>query len=93
MSTYAVVGWIRSTWPESSEGSEYASVRTICLPVWSCVKTVKSALKSSFALLTGTENESHSPAGEMDFVVMLFFKKKELTVDKVSDVGLTNSST
>ena len=88
-----IVGWTSSTCCVRSEGTEYSIVTMLSLPVSSCLKTLKSAAKISFALLMGMLNESQSPAGDAVLVVMSFSLKKAVTASTVSFVGATNAST
>ena len=91
--THSVVGCTSSRWSLRSVGIEYESVRTISLPESVCSKTVKSASRSSFALLTGTEKLNQSPAGDAFVVSMLFSFSHALTASTDSCFGVTKSST
>lgn len=57
------------------------------------LNTEKSASKSSFALLTGTEMLSQSPAGEMVVGVRPASCSHDLTASAVSGLGATRAST
>lgn len=72
---------------------EYDSVRMLWAPVLSCVKTEKSASSISFALLTGTEIASQSPAGEIVVALRPFSMIQALTASTVSFVGAVNAPT
>lgn len=88
-----IVGCTRSKWPWSSVGIEYASVRTICLPVSECSNVWKLAAKMSFAWLTGMVNASQSPAGEMVCAVMPCDERNVFTRSTEVEDGLTKAST
>lgn len=90
---YETVGWTRSMWFVRSVGSEYAMVTMLSWPVSSCLKTWKSASKSSLALLTVVWKPSQSPVGDSFFAVMPFSCRNALTALTVSWLGATNSST
>ena len=49
-------------------------------PVSPCLKTEKSALKSSLALLTGSSTDSRSPEGEIVSAAIPFSFNQALTV-------------
>lgn len=72
---------------------EYASVLVNSLPVAECEKTVKSACRRLLAWLTGMENWSQSPAGEIVSAVMPFDDSQSLTSWTDSGDGATNFST
>ena len=68
-------------------------VTMLSLPVSWCLKTLKSASKSSFALLTVVWKPSQSPAGEMVIALMPFPLRKDVTASDVSVVGAMKAST
>ena len=72
---------------------EYARVRTDCVFISSCVNTVNSVSSSSFALLTGTEKDNQSPAGELVCAVISFSFNQACTTWTVSGFGATKAST
>ena len=55
--------------------------------------SVKSASRSSLALLTGTSNETQSPAGEMVVAVMSFSASQALTASTLACEGAMYCST
>ena len=87
--THSVVGCTSSRWSLRSVGIEYESVRTISLPESVCSKTVKSASRSSFALLTGTEKLSQSPAGDAVVASMSFSLSQANTAEDAAGFGAT----
>jgi hypothetical protein len=87
------VGWISSTCPFNDSGIEYERVRMVFSPVLSLVNSVNSAANISFALETGIEMLSQSPAGEIVFAVNPLAVRNSLTTETVSGFGATNAST
>lgn len=91
--TNVMVGWMRSTWSCRDTGIEYAMVRVSWVPVSVWLNIVKLAWSRVLALLTGMENWSQSPAGEIVWAVILLAASHSWTREAVSGVGVTNAST
>ena len=87
--TYDVAGWTKSRAHLRSVGMEYGSVRMAVVPVSTCVYSAKSASKSSFALLTGIEKLSQSPAGEAVVASMSFSLSQANTAEEAAGFGAT----
>jgi hypothetical protein len=85
--TNAVVGWITSTCPASSDGSETESVRVIESSREGWVKTSNCAAKSLFALETGRVIENQSRFGEITVGTRPFADAKASKAETVSADG------
>ena len=80
-------------WLERAAGSEYSSVRTLCLPVAVCLNVSNWVLNTALALDTGREIVRRSPAGVRLVDVSPFSFKNALMASRVSCFGATYAST
>ncbi|CAK5279207.1 unnamed protein product, partial [Mycena citricolor] len=86
-STNAVEGWMTSTTPTISLGSDTDIVRVIFSVSWGCEKSSKLALKRSLACETGSVAVTQSPLGEIAVVFSPFAVAKALNAATVAADG------
>lgn len=91
--THVMVGCTKSTCPFNSAGIEYASVRTVSMPVSALWNVVNSVPRREFACSTVAVADIQSPAGEMVLGVRPAEVSQELTRAIDSAEGFTYSST
>jgi hypothetical protein len=93
MRAYEVVGVKSLMCGWRLEGIEYSNVRMDSVPLAVCVKTEKSAWRSSFALATGTDKDNQSPAAEAAENPMPLSDNHWVTAAVVSSDGRAKDST